>query len=60
MAPEAVVEWMRGVEEGVVFMGVAFREFALRHSRRRLLQSRDRGLRGSAHYGYCVHGSHLL
>ena len=26
MAPEVVVERMRGVEEGVVFMGVAFRE----------------------------------
>jgi len=29
-------------------------------SRWRLPQSRDRGLQGSTHYGYCVHGSHLL
>jgi hypothetical protein len=49
-----------GVEEGVVFMGVAFRELPVRRSQRRLPQSRDRGLQGSAHYGYCVHGSHLL
>jgi Flp pilus assembly protein TadB len=26
----------------------------------RLLQSRDRGLQGSTHCGYCAHGSHLL
>ena len=29
-------------------------------SRWRLPQSRDRGLQGSTHCGYCVHGSHLL
>lgn len=47
-------------EEGVVFKGVAFREVSGECSRRRLPQSRDRGLRGSTHCGYCVHGSHLL
>ena len=29
-------------------------------SQLRLPQSRDHALRGSTHYGYCVHGSHLL
>src|SRR3954467_8613009 len=57
---EVVVELMRGVEEGVVFMGVAFRELPGGRSRWRLPQSRDRGLQGSTHCGYCVHGSHLL
>src|ERR1700693_878584 len=41
-------------------MGVAFRELPLGRSRWRLPQSRDRGLQGSTHCGYCVHGSHLL
>ena len=57
---EAVVEVKCGVEEGVVFMGVAFRELPVGRSRWRLPQSRDRGLQGSTHCGYCVHGSHLL
>ena len=57
---EAVVEVGCGVEEGVVFMGVAFRELPGGRSRWRLAQSRDRGLQGSAQCGYCVHGSHLL
>jgi hypothetical protein len=48
------------VEEGAVFMGVAFRGLPGGRSRWRLTQSRDRGLRGSTHCGYCVHGSHLL
>jgi hypothetical protein len=60
MPSDVVVELMRGVEEGVVFMGVAFRELPVEGSQLRLPQSRDRGLRGSTHYGYCVHGSHLL
>jgi hypothetical protein len=47
-------------EEGVVFMGVAFRELPGGRSRRRLPQSRDRGLQRSTHCGYCVHGTHLL
>jgi hypothetical protein len=50
----------RGVEEGVVFMGVAFRGLPVGRSQLRLPQSRDRALQGSAHYRYCVHGSHLL
>jgi hypothetical protein len=41
-------------------MGVAFRELPGGRSQWRLPQSRDRGLQGSAHCGYCVHGSHLL
>jgi hypothetical protein len=57
---EAVVEVKYGVEEGVVLMGVAFRELPFGRSRWRLPQSRDRGLQGSTHCGYCVHGSHLL
>ena len=60
MPSEVVVELMRGVEEGVVFMGVAFRGLPVGRSRWRLPQSRDRALQGSTHYGYCVHGSHLL
>jgi hypothetical protein len=60
MPSEVVVELMRGVEEGVVFMGVAFRGLPVGRSQWRLPQSRDRGLRGSTHCGYCVHGSHLL
>jgi len=60
MPSEAVVEVKCGVEEGVVFMGVAFRELPVGRSRWRLPQSRDRGLQGSTHCGYCVHGSHLL
>ncbi len=47
-------------EEGVVFMGVAFRELPGGRSRWRLPQSRDRELQGSTHCGYCVHGTHLL
>jgi deazaflavin-dependent oxidoreductase (nitroreductase family) len=35
-------------------MGVAFRELPVGRSRWRLAQSRDRGLRGSAHCGYCA------
>jgi hypothetical protein len=58
--PEVVVEVKCRVEEGVVFMGVAFRELPVGRSRWRLPQSRDRGLQGSTHCGYCVHGSHLL
>src|SRR5260370_30617211 len=57
---EVVVEVKCRVEEGVVFMGVAFRELPVGRSRWRLPQSRDRGLQGSTHCGYCVHGSHLL
>src|SRR5215472_2845622 len=60
MPSEVLVELMRGAGEGVVVMGVAFRELPVGRSRLRLPQSRDRALRGSAHYGYCVHGSHLL
>jgi hypothetical protein len=60
MPSELVVELMRGVEEGVVFMGVAFRELPVGRSQLRLPQSRDRALQGSTHCGYCVHGSHLL
>ena len=41
-------------------MGVAFRELPGGRSRWRLPQSRDRGLQGSTHCGYCVHGTHLL
>ena len=47
MPSEVVVELMRRVEEGVVFMGVAFRELPVGRSRWRLPQSRDRGLRGA-------------
>ena len=47
------------VDEGVVCKGVAFRELRGGRSRWRLPQSRDRGLRGSTHCGYCVHGAHL-
>jgi hypothetical protein len=60
MPSEAVVEVGCRVEEGVVFMGVAFRELPVWRSRRRLPQSRDRGRPESTHCGYCVHGSHLL
>jgi hypothetical protein len=60
MPSEVVVELMRGVEEGVVFMGVAFRGLPGGRSPLRLPQSRDPALQGSTHYGYCVHGSHLL
>ena len=60
MPSEVLVELMRGAEEGVVFMGVAFRGLPSGRSRLRLPQSRDRALQGSTHYGYCVHGSHLL
>jgi hypothetical protein len=48
------------LEKGVAFMGVALRELPLWRSRWRLAESRDRVLRGSTHFGYCVHGSHLL
>ena len=44
MPSEVVVELMRGVEEGVVFMGVAFRGLPVGRSRWRLPQSRDRAL----------------
>src|SRR5829696_1328303 len=57
---EAVVEVKCRVEEGVVFMGVAFRELPGGRSRRRLPQSRERALQRSTHCGYCVHGTHLL
>jgi hypothetical protein len=60
MPSGVVVEVKCRVEEGVVFMGVAFRELPVGRSRWRLSQSRDRGLQGSTHCGYCVHGSHLL
>src|ERR1035438_1617957 len=60
MLSEVVVEVKCRVEEGVVFMGVAFRELPVGRSRWRLPQSRDLGLQGSTHCGYCVHGSHLL
>ena len=43
----AVVEVKYRDEEGVVFMGVAFRELPIGRSRWRLPQSRDRGLRGA-------------
>jgi hypothetical protein len=55
-----VVELTLGVEEGVVFMGVAFRGLPVGRSQLRLPQSRDPALQGSTHYGHCVHGSHLL
>jgi hypothetical protein len=57
---EAVVEVKCRDEEGVVFMGVAFRELPVGHSRWRLPQSRSRELQGSTHCGYSVHGNHLL
>jgi hypothetical protein len=60
MRSELVVEPMRGVDEGVVFMGVTFRELPVGRSQLRLSQSRDRALQGSTPCGYCVHGSHLL
>jgi len=60
MPSQVVVEVKCGVEEGVVFMGVAFRGLPVGRSRWRLPQSRDRALQGSTHYGYCAHGSHLL
>ena len=60
MPSEVLVELTGGVEEGVVFMGVAFRGLPVGRSRWRLPQSRDRALQGSTHYGYCAHGSHLL
>jgi hypothetical protein len=60
MPSDVVVELMRGVEEGVVFTGVALRGLPVGRSHWRLPQSRDRGRRGSTHYGYRVHGSHLL
>src|SRR5580700_1646211 len=44
MPSEVVVELMRGVEEGVVFMGAAFRGLPVGRSRWRLPQSRDRAL----------------
>jgi hypothetical protein len=47
-------------EEGVVFMGVAFRELPGGRSRWRLPQSRDREMLRSTQCGYCVHGAHLL
>ena len=47
-------------EEGVVFMGVAFRELPGGRSRWRLPQSRDREMQRSTQCGYCVHGAHLL
>jgi hypothetical protein len=40
--------------------GVAFRGLPVGRSRWRLRESRDRGLQGRTHCGYCVHGSHLL
>src|ERR1700722_5466353 len=58
--PAWVIELMRGAEEGVVFMGVAFRGLPVGRSRLRLPQSRVPALQGSTHYGCCVHGSHLL
>src|SRR5580704_7909630 len=60
MPSEVAAGLMRGAEEGVVFMGVAFRGLPVGRSRWRLPQSRDRARRGSTHYGYCAHGSHLL
>src|SRR5580704_9514478 len=47
-----VVVLMRGVEEGVVFTGVSFRELPVGRARCRLPQSRDRALQGSTHCGY--------
>src|SRR4029453_10049342 len=47
-------------EEGVVFMGVAFRELPVGRSRWRLPQSRGRELQGGAHCGLFGHGTHLL
>jgi len=44
---EVLVELMRGVEEGVAFMGVAFRGLPVGRSQLRLRQARDRVLRGS-------------
>src|SRR4051794_23614741 len=54
MPSDAGVELLRGVEEGVLFMGVALRGWRGGRSHWRLAQSRDRGRRGSTHYGYCV------
>src|SRR3954454_18635598 len=47
MPAEGVVELVRGVEEGVVFIGVAFRELPVGRSQLRLPQPRDRRLQGS-------------
>ena len=46
---EVVVVLMRGVERGVVFMGVAFRGLPGGHSPLRLPQPRDPALQGSTH-----------
>ena len=59
-APEEGGGAEEGAEEGVVFMGAAFRDVPGGRSRSRLPQSRDRGRRGSTRCGYCVHGAHLL
>src|SRR5690349_24717899 len=47
MPSGVLVELMRGVEEGVVFMGVAFRGLPAGRSQSRLPQSRDRVLQGA-------------
>src|ERR1700761_2491866 len=49
-----------GGEEGVVFMGVAFRQVPGGRSRWRLRQSRDRGRRGAPTADTAFMGSHLL
>src|SRR4029453_16310578 len=59
MPSDVVVKLLRGVEEGVVVTGVALHGLPVGRSHWRLPQSRDRGRRGSTHYGYCVHGSPL-
>src|SRR5258708_32962665 len=56
MPSEVVVELIRGVEEGVGFMGVAFGGLPVRRSQLQLPPSRDRALQESTPYGYCVHG----
>jgi hypothetical protein len=48
------------VEKGVVFLEAPFADLPGGRSQWRLPQSRNHGLQGSTHYGYCVHGIHLL
>ncbi len=61
MPSEVVVEVKCRVEEGVVFMGVAFRANCLAGLPVATTSvALDRGLQGSTHCEYCVHGTHLL
>src|SRR4051794_18781884 len=54
MPSDVAVEWMPGVEEGVAFMGVAFRDRSGAPGGD-LPQSRGRGPRESTLCGYWVH-----